>query len=118
MNDNARAWVKALRSGEYGQCEAFLAYDGRYCCLGVACELAVKAGVIPEPVEDESRGCLVYGGEDYEVLPQQVQEWLGLRTSKGDFGDGDSLTQRNDDGEDFQEIADLIEGEPPHLFVE
>jgi hypothetical protein len=74
-------WTMALRSGEYKQGRGHLgqAYgDGetRYCCLGVLCDLAVKAGV-DVPVETGPRGELIYDGE-FLVPPKQVQEWAGL----------------------------------------
>lgn len=33
-------WVKALRSGEYTQGHFRLCQNGKYCCLGVACNIA------------------------------------------------------------------------------
>lgn len=51
MNKQAlRLWVDALRSGEYSQTTGILggytdSGDARYCCLGVACMVAEKAGV-------------------------------------------------------------------------
>lgn len=46
MNDNVKAWVAALRSGTYTQGQFKLRrLDNTYCCLGVACDLAVQAGV-------------------------------------------------------------------------
>jgi len=47
-------WVAALRSGEYVKGRNHLQKDGKFCCLGVLCELAVKAGIVtanPSPVE-------------------------------------------------------------------
>jgi len=44
-----RLWLEALRSDEYKQGTDTLCtptVDGdRHCCLGVACEVAVKAGI-------------------------------------------------------------------------
>lgn len=40
MNGNAKKWVEALRSGKYRQTKYQLAKRGRYCCLGVGCEVA------------------------------------------------------------------------------
>src|SRR5688500_14463606 len=42
-----RAWVDALRSGEFRQGKRRLhTDDGRYCCLGVACVVAFRMGGI------------------------------------------------------------------------
>ena len=35
-------WIDALRSGDYEQTRETLCEDGRYCCLGVACEVAIQ----------------------------------------------------------------------------
>ena len=43
MNDNATAWVDALRSGGYAQGIGSLKFDGKFCCLGVACDLFMKS---------------------------------------------------------------------------
>lgn len=66
------AWVAALRSGEFDQISDQLA-DGRngFCCLGVACELATRDGVIP-----------TYDGHEL-FLPSAVQNWLGLTENDG-----------------------------------
>ena len=52
MNSEVKGqWTTALRSGEYEQGNGVLrTIDNTYCCLGVLCELAVKANVIPVPV--------------------------------------------------------------------
>jgi hypothetical protein len=38
-------WLAALRSGEYQQGKGQLNCDNTYCCLGVACDIAVKEGM-------------------------------------------------------------------------
>jgi hypothetical protein len=46
LNPNAQKWVEALRSGKYQQTRYLISRkDGKYCCLGVACELAIAEGV-------------------------------------------------------------------------
>jgi hypothetical protein len=40
-----KAWVEALRSGEYEQGFGALNITGKYCCLGVLCDLAAKRGM-------------------------------------------------------------------------
>lgn len=118
MNDNAKKWVAALRSGEYKQGTGQLAglYKGgyKYCCLGVLCEVYQKevGGLI---VEEKYRK-KSYSGYAL-VLPPIVQEWVGLRTEEGNFHDGETLSFENDNGQTFEEIASLIESEPEGLFV-
>ena len=118
MNENAKAWVKALRSGDYQQTRHALRRDNGFCCLGVACDLAVKAGL---PVElRESCGMVTYNGEK-SGLPPIVRAWLGLSEVDGymeGFACGCySLAYMNDHGGSFTEIADAIEEEPLGLFV-
>lgn len=71
--ENMRAWVTALRSGEFKQAQGKLVefdIDGNkvgHCCLGVAAEVAVKAGV------DHN-----YQWELDGTLPEATKKWLGL----------------------------------------
>ncbi len=120
MNENAKQWVAALRSGKYKQGREYLGtIDGegeKYCCLGVACELAVNTGLIPKGHREQ---CIVYANKD-DVLPMIVQDWLGLQWNTGAFilgGQSESLGRCNDFLKmSFEEIADIIESEPPGLF--
>jgi hypothetical protein len=96
--------VAALRRGNYKQGRLQLRTSNGYCCLGVACLVAGKKFVGDE--------CL---GQNYR-LPPVVQSKFGFVGNRGSFGGG-SLTQLNDDGTTFQEIADLIESEPMGMFV-
>jgi hypothetical protein len=112
-------WLKALRSGQYKQGKEWLHHKNekgqdRYCCLGVLCDLAVKARVISAPVLTDD--AFVYGKEDTH-LPPKVREWAGIKTPNGDLAFGDSLAEMNDDGKKFTTIAKLIESKPDGLFV-
>lgn len=87
----AKAWVEALRSGEYPQTHGVLCrlnsegkpegttIDGKpggFCCLGVLCELAIADGA-PVNVEGYSDGARTYDGEN-GALPLSVRMWAGL----------------------------------------
>lgn len=118
MNSNAQAWVAALRSGRFRQGTDKLGWpDGRRCCLGVACEVAIEAGLEVSkttrigPDED-----VVFDGS-WSDLPPSVREWLGLATPNGEPADGPPLSNRNDSGQTFAEIADFIDSEPRGLFA-
>lgn len=129
-----KEWVKALRSGEYEQCQSYLSLrEGDktgYCCLGVACEVYNKLN--PEnQVEKTSRDLFasnilnvikedghisLYDNECY-CLPKKVAEWLNV-TTDGDFkravvSDDSSqywsLIAVNDSGFMFTTIANIIE---------
>lgn len=121
MNDLAKKWVNALRSGSYRKTTEVLSKRGDYCVLGVACDVAIKAG-IPlnvEKIYDEEHKTKVtfYDGED-TVLPQIVQKALGLKTPSGYSGRTDLITINDKSGMSFKEIADLIEFAEPLLFNE
>ncbi len=143
------AWVAALRSGKYKQTKHVLkSLNGvpSYCCLGVACEVAIEAGLDLEHGEIVKEGIAkpvvgVYGEEgDSESLPQEVMEWLGMNVSDGgfnmeterwhgvirdlDLGEVNSqrvnktLASLNDRGATFAQIADIIESMPADMFKE
>lgn len=116
MNDNAKKWVAALRSGEYRQGRGALRSGDEYCCLGVACDLYSKETGVSW--ESEAETTFVYLGQN-AVLPQEVKNWLGLCNDSGrcpaKYQPG-SLIHWNDGGWTFEEIADWIESEPEGLF--
>lgn len=120
MNPEVKAqWVAALRSDEYKQGIGQLTYlnDGEeyHCCLGVLCDLAVKAGLDIEITEQPYRGrdwIARHYDEASACLPASVLRWSGLSQAFPDFSAGEhhiDLTARNDNGTPFTEIADLIE---------
>lgn len=111
MNDFAKRWVAALRSGEFKQTRNRLHYGDGYCCLGVACELYRR-----ETGKGKWDSNNFFLGKNV-TLPLVVRESLQLRRDNGRFGSG-GLATMNDDGRTFAEIADLIESEPAGLFVE
>ena len=109
-------WVEALRSGAYkqGRC-ALRSADDEFCCLGVLCDLGVKAGIIPEPVL-ESSSYKYYDRNGF--LPQSIMNWVGIRTNYGEMNEGHDLTTLNDsDKYTFSQIADVIAEEPEGLFI-
>ena len=112
MNDNAKTWVEALRSGKYKQGTGQLRYEEEFCCLGVACDLYDASRW-----ETDKDGELTFMDE-MSVLPIKVMDWLGLEYDDGAFnGDDNSLVTMNDRGKTFNDIADIIESEPQGLFV-
>jgi len=106
-------WVAALRSGEYQQGSGYLRdLDGKYCCLGVLCDIAVKRGVIPDP--STNAYAFKYGGgpADDVYLPVAVMEWAGLDATNPTVpheGEQEKLSAINDNYHPFTEIADLID---------
>jgi hypothetical protein len=111
-------WVAALRSGDYKKGQNYLRQKGpkqdAYCCLGVLCELAVKAGVASPATGDDGDGYYTYEDGSYAFPPDSVVEWAGLDESDPEYktnnGHGNSLSNDNDDrGFSFNKIADRIE---------
>lgn len=126
------AWVKALRSGEFEQGTSRLASEGvtdgrvRYCCLGVLCELAYRAGVVEARGNHAREGTVFLRFIEYDGMVtypnRRVFEWAGIDAGLGGGGKvrptaaptaiaGASLAMLNDEeGWSFEQIADLIEG--------
>ncbi|MGH2967708.1 MAG: hypothetical protein ACRDK0_01400 [Solirubrobacteraceae bacterium] len=121
---NIRAWVDALRSGEYEQgIDRLATRDNggtKHCCLGVVSVLACNAGVAVDSswVNLTYYEKLVFEWDDAEngrafadtFLPDPVRRWLGLSSHIPQVAN-DYLANLNDDGKSFATIADLIEAE-------
>lgn len=120
LNENAKKWVAALRSGKYTQGRLYLkTADGSFCCLGVACEVAIENGVEIEITGNGHADSYLYDGRQSN-LPLTVRKWVGLQTANGDYEntvDDKCLIGLNDiEKKSFSEIADFIESEPQGLF--
>ena len=125
MNENAKKWIAALRSGEYRQTRDVLRSHDGYCCLGVACDVyAEETGKGEWKKKSDSVSDFFfkheYGRETTE-LPCDVASWLGLPRENKVAGYNSqgcvmSLVADNDNGNSFVKIADIIESEPGGLF--
>lgn len=124
-------WTSALRSDEYSQGGGRLRMGSDYCCLGVACDILAKDG--QGHWSQPSDGVLGWGfhptaeqfigieGISYvstAVLPERVAQWLGIGACGdihwGYLADGtvsleSGLTELNDEGFTFEQIADVID---------
>ncbi len=104
-------WIEALESGDYKQCKHRLRVGDEYCCLGVLCELAIKAKIIPE-VESIGilDGTVQYRYNGYTAdLPATVVRWAGLNGPDPMISsEEETLAGLNDDGMTFEKIADII----------
>jgi len=101
--EQRKAWVEALRSGKYKQGQGFLKCDDSFCCLGVL--QLISGAFIPSNA--------------IHVDPD-VRDKIGLSTSSGRFyidGEEKHLSNLNDSGVSFHDIADIIESEPEGLFT-
>ena len=119
-----KLWVDALRSGNYQQGLGQLRCGDTYCCLGVLCDL-----------HDRDQGGPGWDDKDQTylrcdaLLPGEVAKWAGTIADDSDFALGEfnvslpdcslddpsfadheyDLTEVNDNGFSFLQIADLIE---------
>ena len=130
MNDNAKKWIAALLSNTFQQTRGTLHDTDGYCCLGVACEVAIDNGLQVEVHHNDISSQVSYD-EQLEILPKAVQEWLGLKTDAGELyldeshADCDcrvgieyntTLATLNDEGWDFKAIAKVIQTHADVLF--
>lgn len=105
-------WIDALRSGEYEQGHRALKdSDGRYCCLGVLCDVAGAVWTETAPIGSMARfACSVNGTlSSISTLGPNLYKELGLDCSREI-----TLWGMNDNtGASFKEIADWIEQNVP-----
>jgi hypothetical protein len=99
--DFIRKWIDALRSGNYKQIQRALKRRGvidgvvRYCCLGVACEIAGKRST---PFDFD--GTYRFGSDDLNIS-SRFQKQIGLTDD-----DIDKLVFMNDsEYKSFKQIA-------------
>jgi hypothetical protein len=98
-----KAWLNALRSGQYKQGQMYLrrrahGAKDRYCCLGVLCDLV-------EPDKWDARGGTIVNHGIHGGYPGSTV----LRTSGLSADDALHLGSLNDTGKRFDEIASYIE---------
>ena len=122
MNDNARRWVAALRSGRYLQARGRLQRGDAHCCLGVAADLYIRA---------TGRGEWIAGADGWvfasdagarrepKELPVPVRRWLGMPPRVLGYEDIPvvELMVANDAGMDFASVAGMIEAAASALFA-
>lgn len=99
-----KIWVDALRSGKYEQGQTYLKnVEGKYCCLGVLAEVAEfeKTSLVSNvavPHFDDMAAVGIVG------CLGKLQKPLVYANTACEF-----LTDLNDNGMPFSEIADVIE---------
>lgn len=115
-------WIARLRSGRYKQGIGYLREKGKFCCLGVGCDVLADEGL-----GEWSKGdidAFVYSGSgdaSMERLPSGVPELFDLSDQEGELPFRDRCGQRvyltfmNDVYDcTFDQIADVIE----YFFLE
>jgi len=99
-------WIEALRSGQFPQGYEALQANGKFCCLGVVCEL-VKGEIALIVHPDLLADGVVQYGNFYEtgMLPFEVEDYVNLGKTRQE-----QLINMNDEERiGFDEIADWIE---------
>lgn len=91
-NEHFEEWLIALESGEYEQGHGSLRTGDHFCCMGVACDLAEKAGIVRSEADYNGGPHRYYAagepghlaaGPSTGYLPSVVADWLGLDASDG-----------------------------------
>ena len=119
-----REWIRCLRSKEWKQGQAFLCREQngevRYCCLGIACEVAAANGI---SVEQNQGGSGVWHFDSRDgSLPVVVKIAMKFRGNCGGLTQPMKkfmyLDAANDAGVKFKTIADFVEANPEAVFTE
>ena len=121
QKEHRKILVDELREGRYKQGVRFLRRNDKYCFEGLACEISglhkweLYNWTTNSPVK-------IYGyGGPICVMPKDVMDFYGFQTPNGWYQTKgvpwkDNLTNRNDAGLTFSELADIIEAEPDEMF--
>lgn len=109
-NDRLLLWVEALESGDYQQVRDTLRSEWGFCCLGVACEVAMANGLDIDVREGDN--VWFYDGQA-DALPTSVQDWYGLDNTNPvlKFPDGvraDCIVANDSYGDSFVSIAKAV----------
>lgn len=96
-----KKWVEELRSGRWEQARGRLQSNGAFCCLGIACNIFMP----PEDLKLQFGVLFGTVPADQENAP----DWLRTINDRFFEKTGTSLSQHNDSGKTFPEIADLLE---------
>ena len=92
-----RLWIDALGSDRYSHTGGQLTKDGRFCCLGVLCDLAARDGG-PEWDGRDYMGCS-------RILPDVICAFMGLHPHDV----GRLITLNDSSSDNFPIVASHIE---------
>jgi hypothetical protein len=106
IHARAMELVAALRSGKYQQTTGRLKSNTGFCCLGVACDIS-KIGKWTSENEYSVVGFMRADG----ILPDPVKNYFGFDGNSGQVTNDvrKCLSDMNDNGATFTQIADFIE---------
>lgn len=99
-------WIDALRSGKYEQGQKNLrSLDNKFCCLGVLCDIIDNKKWETFEKANSAKQTYPYTYNGYTgILNYKMVTELKIKDSEQVF-----LTNMNDTGKSFAEIADYIE---------
>lgn len=101
-------WIEALRSDRFTQTRDVLCSKDGYCCLGVACELAIENGVSVNKIRIVrsvfSKSDASYDDKRFD-LPDSVRGWLGISKQIEET----AISLNDEKKASFSEIADFLE---------
>jgi len=113
MNETIKTkWVAALRSSEFKQGKNTLKMGDEYCCLGVLCELYRRevGGAEWELSQSCETGTVDTFLGKWDKPAEPVRTWAEMLEANPEIpAFQTSLTELNDTGKTFSEIADIIE---------
>lgn len=110
--ERIQLWVNELETTDRAQGTHYLRRDDSYCCLGIACEVAIANGVNVEVTK--ANNVYHYDGI-VDIMPPEVADWYGLNRNPligiepdgCDCCTGISAIRVNDElGWNFKQIAD------------
>lgn len=119
-------WIPALESGRFPKGKGSLNRDGKFCCLGVACELLVEDGLLEKsnsPYDLISYQSPNTRSWDSVVLPTAVASFIGITpwgslSKMTEDGNYITLTQVNDASDTFEPvIAEIRKALEEDLFI-
>lgn len=123
LGPNQILWIEALRSGKYPQGKSNLCINGKYCCLGVGCEVL---GIPKTPnsslySNDINEGEIRYeshGATDPESLIQKLKLYSCTGRPKPKTYKYSLVTLNDSMNMTFDDIADELEKNPERWFTE
>ena len=117
LGPRQQEWIAALRSGKYEQGRMYLNLGGKFCCLGVACDISKETLQLDVGLRKLRSGKEVtwYNGA-YDILSSEVIVHFRFKSMHGGLR---KLVTLNDSvGKTFEQIATIIEENPEHYFTE
>jgi hypothetical protein len=108
MNRKLKAkWLRALRGGSYRQAAKVLANDAgtKFCCLGVLADIQGCTWKIG----DNGDGLVPVNKANRAIVPASDDYLPPARAGRLSFEQQGILTEMNDDGKSFKQIAAFIE---------